>query len=44
MTGLSRRRAAAYAVVSFLAAGLIVGTLNGMEYMLESFIANKVFF
>jgi hypothetical protein len=44
MTGLSQRKAAAYAVVSFLAAGLIVGTLNGMEYMLESFIANKVFF
>ena len=44
MTGLSQRKAAAYAAVSFLAAGLIVGTLNGMEYMLESFIANKVFF
>lgn len=44
MTGLSLRKAAAYAVVSFLAAGLIVGTLNGMEYMFESFLANKVFF
>lgn len=44
MTGLSQGKAAAYAVVSFLVAGAIVGVLNGMEYMLESFIANKVFF
>lgn len=44
IAGLSQGKAAAYAVVSFLAAAFIVGTLNGMEYMLESFIANKVFF
>lgn len=44
LTGLSQRKAVAYAVASFLVAGVIVGVLNGMEYMLESFIANKVFF
>jgi len=42
MTGAAQGKAVAYAVVSFLAAALIVGTLNGLEYMLESFMAAKV--
>jgi hypothetical protein len=44
MTGLSKGRAAVYAVVSFIISGVIVGVLNGMEYVFESFLANKVFF
>jgi Yip1 domain len=44
MTGLPQRKAAVYAVASFIISGVIVGVLNGMEYMLESFLANRVFF
>ncbi len=44
MTGAGRRKAAWHAFASFLATGAIVGLLNGIEYMLESFIAEKVFF
>jgi hypothetical protein len=44
MTGLSQRKAAVYAGVSFIISGVIVGVLNGMEYVFESFLANKVFF
>jgi hypothetical protein len=44
MTGLSMGKAAAYAGVSFIISGVIVGVLNGMEYVFESFLANKVFF
>lgn len=43
-TGAGKGKAAWNALVSFFAAVVILGVLNGMEYMLESFIAGKVFF
>lgn len=42
--GVERQRAAWYAAASFVVSGLILGTLNLFEYMLESFVAGKVFF
>ncbi len=44
MTEAGQVKAAWYAGTSFFAVGLIVGILNMFEYMLESFIARKVFF
>jgi hypothetical protein len=41
MTGAGRGKAVARAVVSFFAAALIVGALNGLEYMLESLLVAK---
>jgi len=43
-SALSAWRAAWYAGVSFTAAAIIVGVMNLFEYMLESFVAKKVFF
>jgi hypothetical protein len=41
---VGQQRAAWYTAASFVVSGLILGTLNLFEYMLESFIAGKVFF
>ena len=41
MTGAGQGKAAARAALSFFAAVLIVGALNGLEYMLESFLVSK---
>ena len=38
MTGAAQGKAVARAVISFFTAVLIVGGLNGLEYMLESFL------
>ncbi|OGW42484.1 MAG: hypothetical protein A2010_00855 [Nitrospirae bacterium GWD2_57_9] len=44
ITGAPQGKAAWDAVASFLVTGVVVGILNGLEYMLESFVASKVFF
>jgi len=44
LSALPAWRAAWYAGVSFTAAAIIVGVLNFFEYMLESFVAEKVIF
>jgi hypothetical protein len=41
ITGTSKKRSAGYAVVSFLAAAVLVGVMNLGEYFLESFVVNK---
>ncbi len=41
---IGRRKAASYAFASFALAALILGTLNTLEYMLESFVAGRIFF
>ncbi len=43
-TGKGQRTAAWNAFASCVVAGLIVGSLNAVEYMAESFIATKVFY
>jgi hypothetical protein len=43
-TGEGQRTAAWHAFASCVVAGLIVGSLNAVEYMAESFIASKVFY
>ena len=42
MTGAGQVKAVARAAVSFFAAVLIIGTLSGLEYVLESFLVTKV--
>lgn len=44
MTGVEKGKAAWRALASFLVAAVIVGALNTLEYMVESFVAGKVFF
>lgn len=44
MTAAGQLQAAWKTAASSVAAAAIVGVLNGMEYMLESFVAAKVFF
>lgn len=44
VTDLDKRKAVLRAGASFFAAAIIVGTLNMLEYMFESFIAGKIFF
>jgi hypothetical protein len=41
ITGTSKKRSAGYAVVSFLAAAVLVGVMNLGEYFLESFVVKK---
>ena len=43
-TGEGQRAAAWHAFASCIVAGLLVGSLNAIEYMAESFIASKVFY
>jgi hypothetical protein len=43
-TGEGQRAAAWHAFASGIVAGLLVGSLNAVEYMAESFIASKVFY
>jgi hypothetical protein len=42
MTGSGQGKAVARAAASFFAAVLIIGTLSGLEYVLESFLVAKV--
>ena len=44
LTTIQGMKAAWFTGVSFLAAAVIVGVMNMFEYMLESFVATKVFF
>jgi hypothetical protein len=44
LTDVAPGKAALSAFGSFIAAALIIGLLNGLEYMLESFVMSKVFF
>ncbi len=43
-TGAGQGRAAWHTAASFFVAALIVGSLNAVEYLVESFIATKVFY
>ncbi len=42
LNGAESKRAMGYAIASFLSAAVIVGFMNLVEYMLESFVASRV--
>jgi hypothetical protein len=41
IAGTSKKRSAGYAVASLLAASVLVGFMNFVEYFVESFVVNK---